>query len=131
MPMFSAGIENIAYDSVTGFNSPMFIRTVKLKDFPWNGWLALGLDAAPKAAWNPIAGFTDPFGRLMWFAVGDPAVIPSPYDRHGCSTASRTLSRARNNDADRCVSEQGSPRASSGACLRFRCPDAGPCRLPA
>jgi hypothetical protein len=75
---FTAGIENISYDSVTGFNSPMFIRTVKLKDFPWNGWLALGIDAAPVAAWNPIAGFTDNFGRLMWSAVGDPALIPSP-----------------------------------------------------
>jgi hypothetical protein len=75
---FTAGIENISYDSVTGFNSPMFIRTVKLKDFPWNGWLVLGIDAAPAAAWNPIAGFTDNFGRLMWSAVGDPALIPSP-----------------------------------------------------
>jgi hypothetical protein len=78
--VFTAGIENIAHDSVTGFNSPMFIRTVKLKDFPWNGWLALGIDAAPAAAWNPIAGFTDDFGRLMWSAVGDPALIPSPYE---------------------------------------------------
>ncbi|MEX0591449.1 MAG: hypothetical protein WD207_10200 [Xanthobacteraceae bacterium] len=76
--VFTAGVENIAYDSVTGFNSPMFIRTVKLKDFPWNGWLALGIDAAPTAAWNPVAGFTDNFGRLMWSAVGDPALIPSP-----------------------------------------------------
>jgi hypothetical protein len=76
--VFTAGIENISYDSLTGFNSPMFIRTVKLKDFPWNGWLALGIDAAPEAAWNPIAGFTDSFGRLMWSAVGDPALIPSP-----------------------------------------------------
>jgi hypothetical protein len=75
---FTAGIENISYDSVTGLNVPMFIRTVKLKDFPWNGWLALGIDAAPAAAWNPIAGFTDNFGRLMWPAVGDPASIPSP-----------------------------------------------------
>ena len=76
--MFTAGIENISYDSGTGFNSPMFIRTVKLKDFPWNGWLVLGIDDTPKAAWNPIAGFTDNFGRLMWSAVGDPALIPSP-----------------------------------------------------
>ena len=30
----------------------------------------------------PVGGFTDDFGRLMWFAVGDPAAIPSPYD-HG------------------------------------------------
>ena len=77
---FSAGIENIAYDAHQGFNSPMFIRTVKLKDFPWNGWLALGLDARGQAAWNPIAGFNDPFGRLMWAALGDPAAVPSPYD---------------------------------------------------
>ena len=77
---FSAGVENIAFDSVSGLNSPMFLRTVKLKDFPWNGWLQLGVGARPAAAWNPIAGFTDPFGRLMWSAVGDPAALPSPYD---------------------------------------------------
>ena len=77
---FSAGIENIAYDAQQGFNSPIFIRTVKLKDFPWNGWLALGLDAHGQAAWNPIAGFTDPFGRLMWAALSDPAAMPAPYD---------------------------------------------------
>lgn len=77
---YSAGIENVGYDAITGLQSPMFIRTVKLKDFPWNGWLALGIDAEPKAAWNPIAGMTDQFGRLMWFAVGDPALIPSPYE---------------------------------------------------
>jgi hypothetical protein len=79
---FSAGIENIAYDAYDGFNSPMFIRTVKLKDFPWNGWLALGVDGRPQAAWNPIAGLTDPFGRLTWFALGDPAAVPSPYDEN-------------------------------------------------
>jgi hypothetical protein len=58
----------------------MFLRTVKLKDFPWNGWLKLGVASPPQAAWNPVAGFTDAFGRLMWFAVGDPAAVPSPYD---------------------------------------------------
>ena len=76
---FSAGIENIAYDSHTGFNSPLFIRTVKLKDFPWNGWLGLGIPSKPSAAWNPIGGFTDPVGRLIWFSVGDPAMLPAPY----------------------------------------------------
>jgi hypothetical protein len=78
--VFTAGVENIAYDSVEGLNSPMFVRTVKLKDFPWNGWLALGINARPTAAWNPIAGFTDDFGRLMWSAIGDTALIPSPYE---------------------------------------------------
>jgi hypothetical protein len=76
---FSAGVENIGYDSHTGFNSGIFVRTVKLKDFPWNGWLALGIDARPVAAWNPVAGFTDPFGRLVWSALGDPALLPAPY----------------------------------------------------
>src|SRR5215472_9274579 len=77
---FSAGIENIGYDALAGLHSPMFIRTVKLKNFPWNGWLALGTGGKPDAAWNPIGGMTDPFGRLMGFAVGDPALLPSPYE---------------------------------------------------
>lgn len=76
---YSAGVENLAYDSHAGFHSPLFLRTVKLKDFPWNGWLVLGIDADPSAAWNPVAGFTDPAGRLLWFAVGDPAALPAPY----------------------------------------------------
>jgi hypothetical protein len=77
---FTDGIENIGFDSIAGLNSPMFVRTVKLKDFPWNGWLTLGTDKTPDAAWNPIAGFNDPFGRLLWSAVGDPALLSSPYD---------------------------------------------------
>ena len=77
---YNAGIENIGFDSIEGLNSPMFIRTVKLKDFPWNGWLSLGTDTRPAAAWNPIGGFTDRFGRLMWSALGDPALLPSPND---------------------------------------------------
>jgi len=76
---FSQGVENIAWDSQTGFNSAIFLRTVKLKDFPWNGWLRLGIASRPAAAWNPIGGFSDPAGRLLWAAVGDPAFIPSPY----------------------------------------------------
>jgi hypothetical protein len=77
---YSAGIENVTYDAISGFASPMFLRTAKLKDFPWNGWLGLGTDARPAAAWNPVAGFTDNFGRLMWSALGDPAVLPAPND---------------------------------------------------
>jgi hypothetical protein len=77
---YSAGIENISYDALEGLSSPMFLRTVKLKDFPWNGWLRLGISAAPDSAWNPIGGFTDPFGRLAWYALSDAAAIPSPYE---------------------------------------------------
>lgn len=76
---FSAGVENIAFDSQTGFHAPLFLRTVKLKDFPWNGWLRLGIETQPSAAWNPIGGFTDVAGRLIWFAVGEPAFFPAPY----------------------------------------------------
>ncbi len=77
---FTEGIENIGFDATLGLNSAMFIRTVKLKDFPWNGWLKLGIAGRPEAAWNPIAGFDDDFGRLLWSAVGDPALFPAPYD---------------------------------------------------
>jgi hypothetical protein len=77
---FSAGIENLSFDAIEGFSSPMFLRTVKLKDFPWNGSLQLGVAAHPDAAWNPVGGFGDPFGRLAWYAIADPAVIPSPYE---------------------------------------------------
>jgi hypothetical protein len=77
---FTNGIENIGFDSIEGLNSPIFIRTVKLKDFPWNGWLKLGIDGRPGAAWNPIGGFGDGFGRLLWSAIGDPALFSAPYD---------------------------------------------------
>jgi hypothetical protein len=77
---YSAGIENVGYDAIAGLNSPIFIRTVKLKDFPWNGELALGIGAAPAAAGNPIGGMTDPFGRFIGSAIGDPALLPAPYD---------------------------------------------------
>jgi hypothetical protein len=76
---YSAGIENIAADSMAGLDAPVFIRTVKLKDFPWNGRLVLGVPSRPAAAWNPAAGFGDPAGRLIWAALGDPAAFPSPY----------------------------------------------------
>jgi hypothetical protein len=76
---FSQGIENIAWDSQTGFDSEIFVRTAKLKDFPWNGWMRLGTAGRPTAAWNPVAGFTDPAGRLLWAALGDPALLPGPY----------------------------------------------------
>ena len=77
---FNDGIENVGFDAIAGLNSPMFIRTVKLKNFPWNGWLVLGTPAPAAAAWNPIAGFSDRAGQLLWSAIGDPALLPAPYD---------------------------------------------------
>jgi hypothetical protein len=76
---FSQGIENIAFDSQSGLESAIFVRTAKLKDFPWNGWLRLGIASRPAAAWNPVGGFSDTAGRLLWAAIGDPALLPAPY----------------------------------------------------
>jgi hypothetical protein len=76
---YSEGVENIAFDSHTGLNSAIFIRTVKLKDFPWNGWLRLGVPSPPAAAWNPFGGFNDEAGRLIWWALGDPGLFADPY----------------------------------------------------
>jgi len=76
---YSDGVENVAWDSHDGLNSAIFLRTVKLKDFPWNGWLSLGVPAPPKAAWNPLGGFGDPAGRLVWSALGDPGLFPEPF----------------------------------------------------
>lgn len=77
---FSDGIENVAVDSLAGLNAPIFVRTAKLKDYPWNGSLRLGMPSRARAAWNPVAGFSDPAGRLIWSAIGDPALIPYPYN---------------------------------------------------
>jgi hypothetical protein len=76
---YSGGVENVAYDAQAGLGAAIFPRTVKLKDFPWNGWLTVGVPERPSAAWNPVAGFTDPAGRLLWLALGDPAFFPSPH----------------------------------------------------
>lgn len=77
---FSDGIENLAVDSQYGLNSAVFLRTVKLKDFLWNGGLRVGVYPRPTAAWNPIAGFTDAAGRLVWSTVGDNAFLPIPFN---------------------------------------------------
>lgn len=76
----SGGIENVAYDGQSGLNSAVFVRTAKLKDFPWNGWLYLGTEGSAEAAWNPVAGFTDTAGKLIWSALGDTALMPMPYN---------------------------------------------------
>jgi hypothetical protein len=76
---YSAGVENVAHDAQAGLDTAVFARTVKLKDFPWNGWLTVGVPDAPAAAWNPVAGFGDRAGRLVWHALSDPAFFPSPH----------------------------------------------------
>ncbi len=77
---YSFGVENVGWDSGQGLNSPVFIRTVKLKDYPWNGPLFLGVPTRFGAAWNPIAGFGDPAGRLVWSIIADDAFMMLPYN---------------------------------------------------
>jgi hypothetical protein len=77
---YPPGVENIAYDSIAGLNAPIFVRTAKLKDYPWNGKLHLAVRDPPHSAWNPVAGFTDGMGRLLWSAVGDPAMLAFPFN---------------------------------------------------
>jgi hypothetical protein len=77
---YSQGVENVGYDALDGLGSAIFPRTVKLRDFPWNGWLNVAAPAPPSSAWNPVAGgFGDAFGRLVWSALSDPAFLPSPH----------------------------------------------------
>jgi len=77
---YSQGVENVGYDALEGLASAIFPRTVKLRDFPWNGWLSAAAPAPPSSAWNPVVGgFGDVFGRLVWWAVADPALFPSPH----------------------------------------------------
>ncbi len=76
---YSAGVENVGYDALEGMASPIFPRTVKLRDFPWNGWLNVAAPAPPSSAWNPLRGFGDAFGRLVWSALSDPAFLPAPH----------------------------------------------------
>jgi len=76
---YSSGVENVGFDSQTGLTSSVFPRTVKLKDFPWNGWLRLGIATKAAAAWNPVGGFEDAFGQLFWSTIADPALLLEPY----------------------------------------------------
>ncbi|HSC93620.1 MAG TPA: hypothetical protein VLC73_01490 [Burkholderiales bacterium] len=77
---YSQGVENVGHDARDGLASGIFIRTVKLRDFPWNGWLNLAVPPAPSSAWNPVVGgFGGAFGQLVWSALGDPAFLPSPH----------------------------------------------------
>ncbi|HEX3177590.1 MAG TPA: hypothetical protein VHZ49_12995 [Methylomirabilota bacterium] len=96
---YNEGVENVAADSQSGLVSPIFVRTVKLKDFPWNGWLQVGVAGAPRAAWNPIAGFGDLPGQMVWAAVGDPALLLDPDNARFIANRARPISVAAATEA--------------------------------
>jgi hypothetical protein len=88
---FSNGVENVVSDAQFGLNAAVAIRTIKLKDFPWNGWLRLAIDQGEEAAWNPVAGFGDAIGRLVWSSVGDAAFLPIPFNSGYVANRAETL----------------------------------------
>src|SRR2546430_10426995 len=53
---YSEGVENIGWDAQTGLGSAVFLPTVKLKDFPWDGWLRVRVPSPPAAALHPNPG---------------------------------------------------------------------------
>src|SRR5258708_29615169 len=64
---YSQGVENVGYDALGGLASAIFPRTVKLRDFPWNGWLNVAAPAPPSSARDPGGGgFRGVFGRPVW-----------------------------------------------------------------
>jgi hypothetical protein len=88
---FSNGVENVVSDAQFGLNAAVAVRTIKLKDFPWNGWLRLAIDEGEEAAWNPVAGFGDAIGRLVWSTVGDAAFLPIPFNSGYVANRAETL----------------------------------------
>jgi hypothetical protein len=92
---YSAGVERIAFDSQSGLRSRIFPRSVKLKDFPWNGWLRVGVPDKPTAAWNPIGGFTDAFGQQLWLSIGDSALLADPYGASWIANRASVVSMSR------------------------------------
>src|SRR5262249_33818192 len=48
-------------------------------------------------AWNPVAGFSDPAGRLIWATLGDPALLAAPYS--GTWVANRAIPSSMATDA--------------------------------
>ena len=105
---FSAGIENVAVDAQDGLAAPVFVRTAKLKDFPWNGSLDLATPARPASAWNPIGGFTDRASRLVWAAIGDPALFPAPGGAEWVENRVSVEAAARDSASGRVTTSAGS-----------------------
>ncbi len=71
------GVENVAYDRFAGPDTYWFYRTVKLRDFMWNGWLRIGVPSLHSSPYDPFGGF-EGYDRAIWMAVSDPPGWPHP-----------------------------------------------------
>jgi len=80
------GHENVAADSQAASRRRSSSHR-KLKDFPWNGWLRVGVLAAARGVEIRSAASPTPPPALVWSAVGDDALLLDPTARASFRTA--------------------------------------------
>lgn len=74
------GIYNMAVNPLTGISTDVFYRTVKLKLFPWNGWLLIGHNDTEDCSYNPFMFEKTLYCRAILMLVSDSAFIHQPYN---------------------------------------------------
>ena len=115
---YSNGVENVGLDAQAGLRSAIFPRTVKLKDFPWNGWLTVGAPAPPAGAWNPVAGFTDRRAVSSGRRSGIPRSSRRPTAPDSSGIESWRPRRAAGGRRSRCPPDAVLPEAGTGRLTR-------------
>jgi hypothetical protein len=78
---YDVGLHNMAWSPLVGFLEPSaFFRTVKIKLFPWNGWLLVGSPSVDKCRFNPFLVPGDATCYGLWSVLSDPAFVLNPYN---------------------------------------------------
>lgn len=78
---YDEGLHNMAWSPLVGFLEPSaFFRTVKIKLFPWNGWLLVGSPSVDKCRFNPFLVPGDATCYGLWSVLSDPAFVLNPYN---------------------------------------------------
>jgi len=74
----SDALTDVTLDVRTGLRSPFTLRTASI---PGRDDLNVGVLAVwnESSTWNPVAGFTDVFSRVMWQLLYDPATTADPW----------------------------------------------------
>jgi len=78
---YDEGLHNMAWSPLVGLTEPSaFFRTVKIKLFPWNGWLLVGSPTVDKCKFNPFLVPSDQTCYGLWSVLSDPAFVLNPYN---------------------------------------------------
>ncbi|WP_448605502.1 hypothetical protein [Thermoflexus hugenholtzii] len=78
---YDEGLHNMAWSPLVGLTEPSaFFRTVKIKLFPWNGWLLVGSPTVDKCKFNPFPVPGDQTCYGLWSVLSDPAFVLNPYN---------------------------------------------------